>query len=148
MTCLCQRWSTCARLWICHPQCSFKFPAKMTWQESALIKRMTYVISIQRRHLQAARDSLGDQFNGGSMIFAKNSEISPFVWEIFMCHHCFSAFWRWFPIISCRFQVYLTQNQGAFKGQTKSEKSLVKLIVWWRNSHSGQIPSSFTVGDS
>ncbi len=60
----------------------------------------------------------------------KNPEISPLVLETFTCYHCFSAFWQWFPIIWCRFQVYLSQNQGAFIGRTKSEKSLVKLIVW------------------
>ncbi len=60
----------------------------------------------------------------------KIPEISPLVLETFMCHHFFGAFWQWFPIISCNFQADLTQNQGAFKGQTKSEKCLVKLIVW------------------
>ncbi len=44
-----------------------------------------------------------------------------------MCQYCFSAFWQWFPIIWCRFQVYLTQNQRAFKGQTKSQNMLSQI---------------------
>ncbi len=35
-----------------------------------------------------------------------------------------------FKIGAPKIDVYLTQNRGAFKGQTKSQKCLVKLIVW------------------
>ena len=65
------------------------------------------------------------------MKLCKNPEISPLILESIMHHHCFSAFWQWFPIIWCRFQVHLTQNRRAFIGRTKSQKCLVKLIVWF-----------------
>ncbi len=44
-----------------------------------------------------------------------------------------TAFSRWFPIYPGRFWTDLSQNQGAFIGRTKSEKGLVKFIVWYKN---------------